>query len=274
MAATAMKYAICNETFGSWEHQRVCDTVAGCGYTGLEIAPFTLAPRITDVTTTQRSELRRTAEAAGLSIVGLHWLLAKTEGFEITSPDAAVRQRTGKYLADLAHAAGELGGSILVLGSPKQRNVPAGYTRPQADDFALDTLHHCLKALEESRVTLCLEPLAPAETDFLNLAAEAVEMIRRLGHPSVQLILDVKAMAAESDPAPDVIRANADQLTHFHANDPNLRGPGFGDTDFKPIFKALSDVNYAGWVSVEVFDYEPDPLTIAQKSLHYMLSCE
>ena len=135
-----MKYAICNETFAGWDHDRVCATVAECGYTGLEVAPFTLAPRITDVSTACRAELRRTAERAGLSIVGLHWLLAKTDGFEVTSPDPAVRERTGKYLADLAHAAGELGGTVLVLGSPKQRNVPAGYSRHDADEFALDSV--------------------------------------------------------------------------------------------------------------------------------------
>ena len=269
-----MKYAICNETFAGWDHDRVCATVAECGYTGLEVAPFTLAPRITDVSTARRSELRRTAERAGLSIVGLHWLLAKTEGFEVTSPDPAVRARTGTYLADLAHAAGELGGTVLVLGSPKQRNVPAGYTRHDADDFALDTLRHCLPALEQARVTLCLEPLTTAETDFLNLSAEAVGMIRRLGHPHVKLILDVKAMTGEFAPSADVIRANADQLFHFHANDPNLRGPGFGDTDFEPILEALRQAHYRNWVSVEVFDYTPDPLTIARDSIAYLRSCE
>ena len=45
-----MKYAICNETFDGWDHARVCGRVAELGYTGLEVAPFTLAPRITDVT--------------------------------------------------------------------------------------------------------------------------------------------------------------------------------------------------------------------------------
>jgi len=131
-----------------------------------------------------------------------------------------------------------------------------------------------LPALEQSRVTLCLEPLTTAETDFLNLAAEAVGMIRRLAHPQVKLILDVKAMTGEFAPAPDVIRANADQLAHFHANDPNLRGPGFGDTDFRPIFEALRQAHYDKWVSVEVFDYTPDPVTIARKSIEYMRSCE
>jgi sugar phosphate isomerase/epimerase len=174
----------------------------------------------------------------------------------------------------MAHAAADLGGDILVLGSPFQRNVPEGHTRAEADDFAADTLSHVLPALERGRVYLCLEPLTPAETNFMNTAAEGVALCRKLAHPFVKLHLDVKAMSAEAIPTPDVIRANREFLHHFHANDPNKRGPGFGDTDFKPIFKALREVNYTGWVSVEVFDYTPDPDTIARESIRYMRECE
>lgn len=269
-----MKYAICNETFEGWDHARVCGRVAELGYGGLEVAPFTLAPRITDLTATRRTELRRQAEAAGVRIIGLHWLLAKTEGFHLTSADPDTRRRTGEYLADLARAAADLGGDILVLGSPLQRKVPDGATRQQAEDYALEAIGYCLPALEQTGVVLALEPLTPAETDFMNTAAEAVGMIRRLTHPNVRLHLDVKAMSAESSPTPDVIRANASDTVHFHANDPNKRGPGFGDTDFKPIFRALRDTGYTGWVSVEVFDYSPDPDTIARESIRYMRECE
>jgi sugar phosphate isomerase/epimerase len=268
-----MKYAICNETFEGWDHARVCGRVAELGYAGLEVAPFTLAPRITDVTAARRVELRNQAEEAGVAIIGLHWLLARTEGFYLTSADPAVRKRTGEYFAELAHAAADLGGDILVLGSPFQRGIPDGHTHAQAEDFAADTLSHCLKVLEDRQVHLCLEPLTPAETNFLNTAASGVALIRKLAHPFVKLHLDVKAMAAEAAPTPDVIRANRGFLHHFHANDPNKRGPGFGDTDFKPIFQALRDVNYAGWVSVEVFDYTPDPDTIARDSIRYMRAC-
>src|SRR5437773_3737656 len=90
---SVMRYAICNETFEGWDHARVCRTAAELGYQGLELAPFTLAPRITDVTAEQRRTLRKQAEDSGLTIIGLHWLLAKTEGLSITAPDAAVRQR-------------------------------------------------------------------------------------------------------------------------------------------------------------------------------------
>jgi sugar phosphate isomerase/epimerase len=269
-----MNYAICNETFEGWEHARVCARIAELGYTGLEVAPYTLAPLITDVTAAQRASLRNTAEANGITILGLHWLLAKTTGFYLTSPDEDVRKKTGQYFAALAEACADLGGNILVLGSPLQRNKLPGVTAEMANDYAAITLGHCLPTLAKTGVTLCLEPLGPSETDYLNTAAEAVMLMNRLGHPNVKLHLDVKAMSSEAMPIPDVIRANAAHTGHFHANDPNRHGPGTGDVKFEPIFSALRDTNYNGWVSVEVFDYTPDPDTIARDSIAYMKSCE
>jgi sugar phosphate isomerase/epimerase len=269
-----MKYAICNETFEGWDHERVCRFAAQAGYTGLELAPFTLAPLITDVPAERRRQLRQQAEAEGISIIGLHWLLAKTQGFMLTSPDAEVRQRTGQYLTELVRACRDFGGEILVLGSPLQRKVPPGCTRQQAEEFAADSIRHVLPELEKSQVYLCLEPLAPTEADFLQTAAEGLHLRDRIGHPRVQLHLDVKAMSSETKPVPAVIREFAPWMRHFHANDANRRGPGFGNVDFVPIFQALKDVKYAGWVSVEVFDYSPDPETIARESIRYMRECE
>ncbi len=268
-----MKYAICNETFVDWDHERICHRAAELGYTGLEIAPFTLASRITDVSMARRAELRRQAESAGIPIIGLHWLLAKTEGFYLTTPDAAIRATTADYFIALAEACAELGGHLMVLGSPLQRNLLPGLSHAEADRYAIDTLARCLPTLERTGVTLCLEPLGPVETNYMNTAASAVSLIRELNHPNVKLHLDVKAMSTESVPIPELIRANAGDTFHFHANDPNRRGPGFGDTDFRPIFAALQDTDYDGWVSVEVFDYTPDPDTIARESLRYMREC-
>jgi sugar phosphate isomerase/epimerase len=270
----SFRYAICNETYQDWPHERVCAAVAATGYTGLELAPFTFAPLITDLSAQRRAEIRRQAETNGLSIIGLHWLLAKTDGFMVTSADADVRKRTGLYLGELARCCRDLGGELLVLGSPMQRKLPPGATRAQAEDYALDTLRHALPELERQRIDLCLEPLAPTEVEFLHTAAEGKRMMDRLAHPRVRLHLDVKAMSSESRPVPELIREFAPSMRHFHANDPNRRGPGFGKTDFLPIFKALKDVKYSGWVSVEVFDYSPDPETIARDSMRYMRECE
>jgi sugar phosphate isomerase/epimerase len=269
-----MRYAICNETFEGWEHARICRFVAELGYTGLELAPFTLAPKITDVSAERRQDLRRQAESCGVTLLGLHWLLAKTEGLQLTAPDTSVRQRTADYLVELAKCCRDVGGTILVFGSPAQRRIPTGATRQQATDFAIDTFRRARAGIADHGVTLCLEPLATPEADFINTAAEAVAIIDRIESPAFRLHLDVKAMSSESQPVPDIIRAYAARTGHFHANDPNLRGPGFGNTDFVPIFKALRDTGYNGWVSVEVFDYKPDPETIARDSIRYMRACE
>ncbi|HEV2946341.1 MAG TPA: sugar phosphate isomerase/epimerase family protein [Gemmataceae bacterium] len=269
-----MRYAICNETFEGWDHGRVCRLVSDLGYGGLEVAPFTLAGRITDVTSERQRELRLQAEECGLQIIGLHWLLAKTEGMHLTSPDERVRRRTAEYLADLARCCRDLGGELMVFGSPAQRLIPAGVTRAQATDFAADTFERALPGIADCGIKLCLEPLPRPDTDFITTCAEGVALLDRLSHPNFVLHLDVKAMASEEAPTPDLIRRHAKRTHHFHANDPNKRGPGFGNTDFVPIFRALKDVGYRGWASVEVFDYSPDPETIARESIRYMKECE
>jgi sugar phosphate isomerase/epimerase len=269
-----MKYAICNEIFESWSHPEICRFIAEVGYTGLEIAPFTLAPRITDVTAEQRRQLRQEAADLGIEIIGLHWLLAKTEGFHLTSTDVSVRKRTAEYLKELARACADMGGKVLVFGSPLQRNLLHGISTEDGMNYAAETFHLILPTLQKCDVCLCLEPLGPVETNFLNTCAEAMTLIGMIDHPNFRLHLDVKAMSSEATPVPDLIRKYAPHARHFHANDTNKRGPGFGDTDFQPIFQALGEKKYPYWVSVEVFDFTPDPQTIARESIRYMRECE
>src|SRR5262249_15071248 len=148
-----------------------------------------------------------------------------------------------------ASACRDYGGDLMVFGSPAQRRIPAGATRSQAFDFAADTLRRALPRVADCGVTICLEPLAPAETDFLTTCAEGVQLLEMLDHPNVRLHLDVKAMSSEPTPVSDLIRRFGRHMRHFHANDANRRGPGFGDTDFVPIFRALDDISYDGWIS-------------------------
>lgn len=271
-----MKFAICNEMFG--ERALAADTFASIrklGYTGLEIAPFTFAPHaqpfdVRQVNAERIVEVRSMAEDAGLEIVGLHWLLAKTEGFYLTSPDPTVRRRTGEYLRALAEVCADLGGLIMVLGSPQQRNLLPGVTYEDAEAYAVEVLHAAVPACKQFGVTIGIEPLGPAEGDFIPNAKAGIRLAEMVGSAHCKLHLDVKAMSSEGRPIPEIIRESRDWLVHFHANDPNLLGPGMGNVDFRPIFAALREIKYTGWVSVEVFKYEPSPEAIARESIQYM----
>lgn len=266
-----MRFAICNELFQDWPWERALELTRECGYTGWEIAPFTLGGRPELLPAERRRQLAEQVQRSGVEVVGLHWLLAKTEGFHLTTPDFGVRQNTARYLGQLAQLCRDLGGSIMVLGSPLQRNFPpAEMTHDQAAVHARHVLEEVIPALEKQQVTLALEPLGPGEGNFWNYASQTVEVIEQIDSPWVQLHLDVKAMSTEGTEIADIIRANAKHLVHFHANDPNLLGPGMGDVDFVPIFKALRDIHYDGWVSVEVFDYQPGIEAIARQSMQNM----
>lgn len=265
-----MRFAICNELFEAWPFDQVCRFIKSAGYDGLEVAPFTLAPRITDVTRERRALLRQQAADAGVEIIGLHWLLAGTQDLYLTSPDLTVRSRTADYIVALSEACRDLGGTLMVFGSPKQRSLLPGVSREQAFDWAAETFRRVMPAVSGAGVSICMEPLSPAETDFINTCDEASALIRAVDHRDFKLHLDVKAMASERTPMRDLIHRYARAAGHFHANDVNLQGPGFGDVDFVPIFRALYDAGYDRWVSVEVFNYKPDPETIARQSADYM----
>lgn len=265
-----MRFAICQELFEGWEWDRQCKTASALGYTGMEVAPFTLSPLITDVPVARLHEMRATAEKYGMQVIGLHWLLAKTTGFHLTTDDANVRRATGEYLSALARACHELGGQVLVLGSPMQRNLAPGVSRDTGMERAAEVIRMALPALTECGVDLCIEPLTTLETNFLTSCAEAVELMERIGHPRVLLHQDVKAMLGEGTPLPDLIQRFSKVVGHFHVNDSNLLGPGMGETDYRPIFAALLKTGYSGWVSVEVFDYKPGAEFIAKSSIDYM----
>jgi sugar phosphate isomerase/epimerase len=269
-----MKYAICNEIFGDWPLEKAFAFAAECGYRGIEIAPFTIGQLVTDISAKRRAEVRRLAERAGLEVVGLHWLLAQTKGFHLTTSDAQVRRKTADYFGELARFCADLGGKIMILGSPQQRSIAPGTTKEQGMKYAAEVLLANVPTLEKADVVIGLEPLTLEETNFLTTAAEAVELMELVGSPQCRLHLDCKAMATEAIPIPELIRKYRGIFVHFHANDPNRQGPGFGELDFVPILAALQDVAYRGWVSVEPIDYSAGPERIARESIQYLQHCE
>lgn len=266
-----MKFGICNEIFKDWNDiERTIGYVKEIGYDGLEIAPFTLSQYCTDIDGPTRRKIVAAAEKAGLEILGLHWVLVGPENIHINGPDPDVRQRTADYLIALANLCGDLGGKVMIFGSPKQRNVEEGMSYDDAFKYTAEAFEKSLPTCEARGVTWCMEPLTHLETNFCTSAEETVTLIERVNHPNFRLLLDVKAMAFEKQTRAELIKKYAHHLAHFHANDENLNGPGFGDVDFAPIFEALKAIDYPDYVSVEVFNFEPGPEAIATKSLEYM----
>ncbi len=265
-----MRFAICNEIFRGWEPRRAFAFAREAGYDAIEIAPFTLAPLVTDISADRRRELREAAAEVGIGISGIHWVLAYTEGMHVNHPDPDWRRRASDYLAAAVEFCADLGGTHMIFGSPKRRDRLEGVSPEQADQWTLDTFTPATQKAEQLGVTICLEPLSPAETNYLNTAADTICLANRMDSPAFRIMLDAKAMCSESTSIPEIIRASAGKFGYFHANDRNLKGPGFGDLDFVPIAAALKEACYQGYVSVEVFQFDEGPEVIATQSREYL----
>ena len=256
-----MKLAICNEVFGAIPLERQCEFAAQLGYDGLEIAPFTLAEAPERISAAEASRIRKVVESFGLVVTGLHWLLVKPAGLSLTDPSAAVRSRTFVVVSRLVSLCAELGGTVLVHGSPKQRQVAAGETHATARSRLRDFLAEAARLAEASGVVYCLEPLSEKETELVNTVAQAAEIVREVGSPALRTMIDCSAAGqTEAVLLPELIDAwlPTGLIGHVQVNDPNRRGPGQGEMRFAPIFAALKRNGYHGTVSVEPFDYVPD----------------
>ena len=155
------QFCKCNETFVDWPQDKIAKFVADCGYKAIEIAPFTISQFVTDVPKKRREKIRRAYEDANLQVAGLHWILSKTEGFHLTSPDKKIRKATAQYLCDLAEFCSDLGGDIMIFGSPKQRDLLDGITREQGMAWATEVLKETMPTMDKYGVTIAMEPLGP-----------------------------------------------------------------------------------------------------------------
>lgn len=276
------KLATCNEPWnGVATIEEVFQIAARIGFDGVEIAPFTLAEHVDEISAARRKEIVRAAQDAGVEIVGLHWLFVSPKGLHLTTPDEATRRRTAEYLKSLTNFCGDLGGKVMILGSPKQRNLEPPTTRDEGWKRTKDVLAACGDTLAARDVSLCIEALAPAETNFVQTLDESSRMADEIGHPNIDIMIDVKAMSSMPDGVEGSIRRFGSRARHFHANHPSAKGvgmpllPGEGvAVDWAAVLKTLKQSGFSRWVSCEPFDYKPDATTVAETAFRTLKAAQ
>ena len=252
--------------------ERQCEYVAALGYDGLDRAVHAERcagenlDRGSGQDSRDRGSLRSGGDRAALAA-------GETGGLSLTDPDATLRKRTREVMTHLIGLCAELGGSVLVHGSPKQRQTAQGETHATALARLQDAMAQAALAAARAGVVYCIEPLSKRETSLVNTIAEAAELVRAIDHPNFRTMIDCSAAGqSEAESIPDLIDRwlPTGLIAHLQVNDPNRRGPGQGEMKFAPILAALKRHNYAGTIAVEPFDYVPDGAGVAAFSVGYL----
>jgi D-psicose/D-tagatose/L-ribulose 3-epimerase len=268
-----VKFAICNEIFfyedkEKWTIRKQFEAARDLGFDGMEISPFTLNDWVQQITPEQKAEVIEASRATGVEVVGIHWLLIGPTGLHGTDPDPEVRARTIAYFEDLVRFGIEIGAGLMVVGSPKQRAIKEGVTFEQAWEWFKQAMAAAGKVGTAADFKVCIEPLAViTNNNFIHRAEEARKMAAEINLPNVGIIVDTYSGSREEADLPQAIRDSAQYLYHYHCNDHNGMAPGYGDTDFVPVMKALVDINYQRFCSIEVFNFEVGACEQAGKGL-------
>ena len=141
--------------------------------------------------------------------------------------------------------------------------------------YAVEVLHFAVAACKEVEVTIGLEPLGPAEGDFMLTAESGIRLAKMVGSPHCKLHLDVKAMSERSRsrfPTSSATAANGSFTSTRTIR--TCSAPGWATSTTSPFSPLFKEINYDGWVSVEAFKYEPSPDEIARQSIEYMRKVE
>jgi D-psicose/D-tagatose/L-ribulose 3-epimerase len=276
-APKPFKYAFCNESMQGMPWPDQCKLIANAGYQGVEIAPFSLVQNdVSELTAGDRRSMVTAMQDAGIECAGLHWLLAPPPpGLHATTGDRAVRDRTWAYFRQLIDFCGDLGGTVMVFGSPKQRNTQ-GIPVAAAVRHLTEGLAAVADQARERGVRILVEPLDHTQTDVVNTMAEARKVLGEIKHPAVSTMFDFHNTLDEKEPFHVLVEKHFDAIGHIHVQemDGQYLGAGSGVRDFLPAFQALKRLKYNGWVSVEVFDFEPGPLKLANESMKALKELE
>lgn len=265
------RHSICNEVFDKWKFADTCKAICRAGYSGIEIAPFTLSEDPASITPDQCREYQKVMDSEGLTFVGLHWLMVAPKGLHVTTPDKALREKSWllvRRLVDLCAALGP--GGVMIFGSPKQRNAVGGSSRAQATRNFVDGLAQIAPHAGERGVTILVEALPPKDTDVVTSLDEAAAIVREINHPAIRTMFDTHNAIAEVEPHASLVDRYFDLIRHLHVNEMDGRHPGTGDYDFKSVLRVLARRGFKGWISLEVFDFSAGAEKIAADSLRFL----
>jgi sugar phosphate isomerase/epimerase len=265
------RHSICNEAFDKWPFAGACKAIRKAGYTGIEIAPYTLAEAPGEITAAQRAEYRGIIASEGLSFVGLHWLMVSPKGLHVTGPETGLRRRSWDHIRALIDLCADLGpDGVMVFGSPQQRKTTGGLTREQATRNFIDGLAGVAPQAAQRAVKVLVEALPAAQSDVVQTLAEAVAIVGEIGSPAIRTMFDVHNAIDEEEPHAALVDRYFEFIRHVHVNELDGRHCGAGGYDYKPVLEVLRRRGYTGWVSLEAFDFTPGAERLANESLRHL----
>jgi len=257
-----MKMSISNIAWDEHEELEVFSLMDQYGFNGIEIAPTKIWSNPTvenpDILVSYKNKLKK----YGKNIVALQSLLYGTEGLNIFG-NVEVKKSTFEYLKKIIFIGGQLGAKALVFGSPNNRKrgtIPIN----TAIEIAAKFFCELGDVAKLNNTNFCIEPNPPSyNCDFIQNVTDAINFLKIVDHPNVQLNLDIGVMTINEEEYEKFIDLAFNYIAHIHISEPGLAVIGKSGTNHKKIAEHLKNIGYDKWISIEMRNGFTNPNTLS-----------
>lgn len=265
-----MKLAASNLALPPGDHLALLPNLPRLGVRGLDVVPAQVWDDPWQASPMDIAAYRRTAEAAGLQIIGLHGLLAGKPELGIFA-DRNDRRRCMDYLVHLSGLCRDLGGRHLVLENRWKGELPMG----DAWHVCRDTLQELLPRIEDHGTVLCFAPLPPSRGDFCNTATDCRILASAVDHPAFGHHLASTAMTENNEMVHAPFAGVRGKLDHVHLDEPGFAElGGSGQIDHADFRRHLAAISYFDWISVvQRWRGAADPLAALERGIRFAAQC-
>ncbi|MBA4064433.1 MAG: isomerase [Isosphaera sp.] len=238
------------------EHFPLLGKLKAAGFDGVELPVFGGTPA-------EYKPIRAELDKQGLKCTTVTILTKETNA---VSPDAAVRRKAVEWLKTVVEINHVLGSETL-CGPYHSAIGEFSGTGPTADELkrSADVLREVAEAAKAANLMMAIEYLNRFECYVLTTAAQAVALVKAVGHPNFRTMYDTFHAHIEEKDQAAAIRTVAPVLAHVHISENDRGTPGTGQVNWDSAFKAFKEVGYDGWVTIEAFGRALPDLAAATK---------
>jgi sugar phosphate isomerase/epimerase len=277
-----IKLAFSTNAFKRYSLEDSIREIAKVGYSGVEILcdiPHAYAPTFKD---DQVRSLKKTLALSNMQISNLNafTLYAIGDTYHPSWIDDSRDVRIDHTIECIRlakrigakHLSTEPGGPVAPLPSSQQQHQDIS----RFEKIFLDGLTRVAKMAEEEDIKVLIEPepglLIENSRQFKNF------MTKIINSKYFRLNFDIGHFYCVNEDPARVVYELSDYIEHFHLADiahtriHNHLIPGKGSIDFRSVFDAMDDIGYRGFVTVELYPYQDNPIYAAKEAYSYLCS--
>jgi sugar phosphate isomerase/epimerase len=158
-----------------------------------------------------------------------------------------------EYLEKALGRAAQLGVKVIVLGSPKSKNVPEGYPMDKAWSQLVELLRHLDPMVRTKGITIVIEPLNKVESNIINTAAEGLKLVKAVDRENIKLLIDYYHLVMEKENSEIILDAGS-YIKHIHFANPIGRVyPIEAEDGYIHFVNLLKGIGYEGRISIEAY---------------------